>query len=225
MKFEDITKFGSNENIKANLGQIQAKLIQVGSTISPLDRDDYQSFALNRILINSAIQVEHLSSYLHAPIEFLAWITRNLFECYLLCEFITPDPLKAKEFIMQKAVDELQINEGILTLSDADASNANSKPILDRNNHIRNTLKKHEIKESGHWTVSMLAQQTNNKDEYEAFFKLYSKYVHPSSWIINGNKSEYDTLSYRNIFLLQAQYYASCLIKAAEEYKTSHGMK
>lgn len=80
-------------------------------------------------------------------------------------------------------------------------------------------MKTYELSSAKHWTVNYLAKQTNNKLEYEAFFKLYSKYVHPSSWIINSHKSDYDNPVFRNIFFLQGRHFASCIIKLVSEYR------
>lgn len=222
MKFGDKVQFGNYEELISNLIQIQVKLTNIGSTITILNRNDYVGFGVKNIVIYAAKQVEQLCSYLDAPIEILAWKARNLFESYLLSEYIIKYSSKAKEFIAQIAVDELQINEGFLGLSDANTSDLIKDPILDRNKHIRTTLSKHGLNESNYWSVPFLAKQVDCVNEYEAFFKLYSKYVHPSSWLINGKKTQYDTENYRNVFILQAQYYSSCLLATSEKFNSAH---
>src|SRR5690606_25772302 len=168
----------------------------------------------------SGTLVNRLRAHFNSSIEFLAWTGRNLFECYLLITFLLMDQRNAKAYLSQKGIDELEINEGFLSLSSENTSEVVTRPILDRNEHIKKTLEKYELKRTSYWTISMLAKETNNEDEYKAFFKLYSKYFHPSSWLINSNPAEYDTEIYRNIFLLRAQYYASCILRTAEDYKS-----
>jgi len=221
MIFGDKVNFGDNNEIKANLEKIQKDLNRVKLTIEIKNRDDYLAFAIQNILLYSAKQVEQLSIYLEGPIDFISWKARNLFEAYLLCEYLVQFPAQAKVFIGQIAVDELQINEGFLGINATKNSDIYKKIILDRNEYIRSTLNKHKLKETGFWTVSFLAKAVDCQDEYTAFFKLYSKYVHPSSWIINGQESQYDTLVFRNVFILQAQYYLSRLLKTTENYQKS----
>jgi hypothetical protein len=132
--------------------------------------------------------------------------------------FILSNPSKAKEFVGQKASEELEINEGFLSLTKPDTPEEIIKSIRDRMTYIKELMKKHEVPIKRHWTVSYLAKQTNNKVEYEAFFKLYSKYIHPSSWIVNSQTNDYDNPVFRNIFLLQGQHYASFTQKLVSNY-------
>ncbi len=61
-----------------------------------------------------------------------------------------------------------------------------------------------------------ISKQLNTKDlankvglikEYEAFFKLYSKFIHPTSFLINSNPDTIHSLQFKNIFLMQFQDY------------------
>lgn len=219
MKFGDKVRFRSIGDIKANLINIESELNSSAATLPIGQINDFVGFSFRNLITYSALLVDRLISTIDQPIEFSAWTARNLFECYLISVYIVTDPLKAKEFLVQKASDELEINEGILSLKNVNTKKETLKPIHDRIEHIKTTMKNHGLIQSKHWTVSMLANQTGNKDEYDAFFKLYSKYVHPSSWLINGKTNEFDNLTYKNIFLIQAQYYADCILKIASDYK------
>lgn len=219
MKFGDKVIYGSTDDVNTNLRRIISVLNEGVSKLLLKGGDDYVLFALRALTNYAGVLFERLISYQDFPIEYNAISARNLFECYLLIAYIISDPSKAKEFFSQKAYDELEINEGFLSLTTANTSETSIKLIRDRMDYIKEIMKKHELTPSRHWTVSYLAQQTNNKLEYEAFFKLYSKYVHPSSWIVNSRDNEYDNPVFRNIFLLQGQHYASCIIKLISEYQ------
>lgn len=92
------------------------------------------------------------------------------------------------------------------------------KVIQDRMEYINAIMKASELTPSKNWNVNYLAKQTNNELEYKAFFKLYSKYVDTSSWIMNSFKEEYDNPVFKNIFTLQGQHYASCTTKLISKY-------
>src|SRR5207237_306565 len=77
---------------------------------------------------------------------------------------------------------------------------------------------KHGVAESRPLAVSVLAKQTGNQDEYEAFFKLYSKYVHPSAWLVFARVDEADTPAFRNVFFIQAQYSGAKILKLIQDY-------
>jgi hypothetical protein len=219
MKLGDKVVFGSTEDVNTNLRKIISVLDEEVSKLLLKEGVDYPLFALRALTNYTGVLFDRLISHQDFPIEYNAISARNLFECYLLIAYINSDPSKAKEFLSQKAYDELEINEGFLSLKTANTSETSIKLIRDRMDYIKELMKKNGFIPSRHWTVSSLAQQTNNKVEYEAFFKLYSKYVHPSSWIVNSFNNEYDNPIFRNIFLLQGQLYASRIIKLISEYQ------
>lgn len=222
MKLGDRTRFGSDADIIANIKRISELLGDAASKVHIKDKDDYIGFALQRLAMYVQRQLQQLASLYNGPIELHGWFARNLFETYLLCEYLLRDTNRAKKFIAQKGIDELQISEGLLSLS-KDPKDPSAAPVKARIDHIRRTLAKHGLAESSHWSVSMLAKDVGCREDYEAFFKLYSKYVHPSSWTVNAEPSEIDNPSIRNIFLVQAQYYSGRIASLIGEHGKSRG--
>jgi hypothetical protein len=221
MKFGDKTIYGSTEDIRANLNKV---ILQLNDKVSKLNEKkglDFVLISMKSLVNYTSLLLERLTIYQESPIEFIAISARNLFECYLLVAFILSDPSRAKEFVGQKASEELEINEGFLSLTKTSTPEATIKSIQDRMTYIKELMKNYEIPIKKHWTVSYLAKQTNNKIEYEAFFKLYSKYIHPSSWILNSPVNEYDNVVFRNIFIMQGRHYASCIQKLVSNYLNS----
>lgn len=218
MKLGEKEIYGFTEDVKAKLHEAVLQLNAKVSTLNEKEGLDFVLISMRNLTNYTSVLFERLISYQQSPIEFCATTARNLFECYLLVAFILSDPSKAKEFTGQKASDELEIGEGFLSITKPDTQNAAIKSIQDRMSSVKKLMNQHEIPMGKHWTVSFLAKETNNKVEYEAFFKLYSKYIHPSSWIVNSFPNEYDNPVFRNIFLLQGQHYASCTQKLVSEY-------
>lgn len=202
----------SINDLSKELNRIVSELNEASSKLLIISETDYRLVALRGISSYTSVLFDRLITNQNAPIEHLAISARNLFECYLLTAYITDDPSRAKEFISQKAFDELEINEGFLSLTTTNTSAATIKMIQDRKDYINNLMEKFELIPTKHWTVSHLAKQTNNKLEYDAFFKLYSKYVHPSSWLMNGHNYEYDNPVFRNIFLSQGQIFTKRIV-------------
>jgi Family of unknown function (DUF5677) len=218
MQFGEKEIYGSTEDVKAKLHEVVLQLNVKVSTLNEKKGLDFVLISMRNLTNYTLILFERLISYHQSPIEFCAISARNLFECYLLVAFILSHPSKAKEFTGQKASDELEIGEGFLSITKPGTQDAAIKSIQDRMFSVKKLMSQHEIPIEKHWNVSFLAKQTNNKVEYEAFFKLYSKYIHPSSWIVNSFPYEYDNPVFRNIFLLQGQHYASCTQKLVSEY-------
>ncbi len=70
--------------------------------------------------------------------------------------------------------------------------------------------------------LSALAKAVGLESEYKAFFKLYSKYVHPSSWLVNRDPYWVQAWQWRTIFTVSAQLYAADTI---ERIKTAIGAR
>jgi len=218
MKFEDKVSDRFTDDVNTNLRKVILELNEQTSVLVQKERHDYTLFALRALVSYTGTLFERLISHKGFPIEYSAISARNLFETYLLVDYITSEPAKGKEFLSQKSFDELEINEGFLALETA-ASEGSIKAIRERIDYIKRLMKENNFKPSKYWTVSYLAQQTNNKVEYDAFFKLYSKYIHPSSWIVNSFNNEYDNPVFRNIFFSQGHIFANRIIKLISKYQ------
>ncbi|SHF84479.1 hypothetical protein SAMN05444377_1244 [Flavobacterium fontis] len=203
----------SSNEIDKELNGIVAKLNEKATMLARNNKSDYLVFALRGLSSYTSVLFNRLIANQNMPIEHLAFTARNLFECYLLIAYIIDEPIKAKEFISQKAFEELEINEGFLCLTTETTSESSIKTIRDRMNYINEVMKSAELTPTKYWSVSNLAVKTNNKIEYDAFFKLYSKYVHPSSWIVNSHSFEYDNPVFKSIFYSQGHIFTKRIIK------------
>ena len=210
-------KFANELNKELSI--IVAELNEEASKLLINKETDYRVVALRGLSNYTRVIFDRLIVNQNAPIEHFAISARNLFECYLLIAYVIDEPSRAKEFISQKAFEELEINEGFLSLTTTTTSETSIKMILDRMDDIKKLMKSAELTPSRHWNVSHLAIQTNNKIEYDAFFKLYSKYVHPSSWIVNSHDFEYDNPVIKNIFFSQGQIFTRRIVKLIYKYQ------
>lgn len=218
MKFGDKEIKGSTDDVNINLRKIISVLNEKVSKLLLKHGEDYHLFAVRALANYTGELFDRLISHKDFPIEYNAISARNLFECYLLIAYIISNPSKAKEFLSQKAYDELEISEGFLSLTTVNTPETTVSLIRERMDYIKELMKKHEFTTSKNWNVNYLAIQTNNQLEYKAFFKLYSKYVHPSSWVVNSHNNEYDNPVFKSIFILQGQHYASCITKIISQY-------
>jgi hypothetical protein len=66
-----------------------------------------------------------------------------------------------------------------------------------------------------HIQAGDLAKKIGASEEYTAFYKLYSKLVHPSSWFVNS-LSAVETPIYRQMLISNAQIYGRLILRAIE---------
>lgn len=216
-------KFANELSKQLNL--IVAELDEEASKLLINKETDYRVVALRGLSNYTHILFNRLITNQNEPIESVAISARNLFECYLLIAYVIDDPSKAKEFISQKAFDELEISEGFLSLTNATTPETSITMIQNRMDYIKKLMASAELTPSRHWSVSHLARQTNNKVEYDAFFKLYSKYVHPSSWIVNSHDYERDNPVFKNIFFSQGQIFTKRIVELIYKYQRKQSLQ
>lgn len=138
------------------------------------------------------------------PIEFYGWLSRALFELYVLTLFVLRSEENLQVFLKAAMTDEIMILEGLRQLEGYASVEAGEeiRAEIDR-------LKAERGDERSQLpTYAAIATAVGVKEEYDAFWRLYSKYVHPSSWMINGKPDRVRNVSYERIFQLQAQFNA-----------------
>lgn len=91
------------------------------------------------------------------------------------------------------------------------AGNEHTNLIRERIGLADEVLGKHGFpnrKDAFPWPLKDLAKFIGVQEEYEAFYKPLSKYVHPSAWITLSDPDESHALNYWEMVKLKAQLYA-----------------
>lgn len=107
----------------------------------------------------------------------------------------------------QLAGDEVQILEGVLTLANG-AKREHIATLNSRLIEISAICKRHGINPSKPFQIAELARIMNRSEDYNALYKLFSKYVHPSSWLVNNSEEITQNTDTLNIFVIHSQLYS-----------------
>ena len=170
----------------------------------------------------SALQLERLADSYPAAIEAVAWATRNLFEIDVLLRWVLLDPAtNVNKWLGQIAGDEQQLIEGFLTLAGAQRL-AQGRELQRRMQEIKRICEKHGIDPTKPMRMDKLAAETGQLEDYTALYKLFSKYVHPSAWLLNSPDSSRRSSEYLNIFVMHAQLYALDTYARSEDWFRTH---
>ena len=220
-RLKDITVRGSDEDVVRNLTTIAVKLAEFDRIVPTLPVDDFMGIAAKRLLAYQANELNAAALCLRIDLHAFAWRVRNIFEGFLLLEYTTKSAQNAKIFVAQKIADEITILEGVLSLDPT--SQPDNTEITRRKDKATAVLAKHGINKASPWRVDFLAAQTNHSSEYGAFYKLYSKYVHPSAWTILSAADEYNNKDYWEVFIIQAQLYGHMSVGCAEAFLATRG--
>ena len=195
---------GSVADVVSNLHAVAGELRSIAAAWSRLPRL-YLPVTQAKLLVCIADELKAINEGLRADTRLLAWRTRNVFEYFLLLHKTSTEEA-AKLFAAQALTDEIEILEGLIGL--APPGDSCIQPAKDEVQRLRATLSKYGASITKHWTVAELARAAGHKAGYDAFFKVYSKYVHPSGWSVTAPAETLNSEEYQEIFIHTVQVYA-----------------
>lgn len=150
---------------------------------------------------------------LQTPLEVLALATRNTFELWLRLQHLMASEDNCQRWRNENLTDQLQIFEAVLTIDGPESAKAEIRAAMERTRECGAEMDL--SRGPGPMTTNALARATGHAGEYNAFYKLYSKLVHPSSWAVNS-PSAASTPVYRMILSANAQTYGWAILELVE---------
>jgi len=216
MHLREFVNFGDENEIRSNLKECESELIGLASNLNTSRLLNERLFLLQKLVCYAGFQMKYLQQAYGFSTEFYAWIARNMFEIYLIVRSVLSSDENAKKFISRHAFDEIDILDGIKKIPESGHSKETT--VIDKRIGVINDLvEKHGMTFSKAPRMAELAGETGLTNDYEGFYKFYSKYVHPSSWLILGDREKVHSSEYRNIFLIMAQFYAGLVAQVASD--------
>jgi hypothetical protein len=210
-RVRDHVQFGSPQQVSTNL-QRQAELLDKDADrIWPLRELGPICHVLSNLLRCTARQLRMLDKSAMLPIEVAAGACRTTFEVNIRTRLVISNPARLHEFIAERVFDEISILEAFKSLveeSPEETPKSVLDPIDDRLRELLNFADKKKLSKPKRQTWEARAREANVSKEYNTLWRLYSNYVHGSSWLVNAQDSERDNDDYRNLLLIQTQIYA-----------------
>jgi hypothetical protein len=142
--------------------------------------------AKNRVLPyiceRAALEAERMVNWYDndEPPEFFAWTARNVLEISYITEYVTKADEDLKKFLNRALDDIKDIGEGLKELA---LENLEAIKTIEETQQ-KYELKKYKLKGKMPARTKDLAKAVSNEKEHKSFFKIYSKYVHPTAWLI-----------------------------------------
>lgn len=211
-------RMGSQVDVARQLGVIATQFSEVADLIAVRIPRAQQSLALLNLSRRFAHELFRLERLAGEGIDLVAWCTRNAFELNLLVRYVLLSDAMAGAFLGESAKDEQQILEGFATFANGQSSEARAV-VQSRIEDIGKLASKHGIQLRKPKSTSDIAKEVGCADEYAGLFKFMSKYVHPSSWLVNRKPEDTQSLEYWNVLVIHAQMYAlDALRRINEQY-------
>lgn len=203
----DSLKFGSTQDAVEAVREAGSRVASIAAHIRTGCERNEVNLALHNLAERIGQELLRIARNHDQGLDLIAWSTRNVFELNLLVRFVLQADSNAKRFLAEAAKDEQQVLEGFLSFSSASSGEAR-KAVERRVAQIDELAAKHGVKLLKQLQTAKLAELVGCSEEYTAMFKFMSKYVHPSSWLINRPPSETQSETYWNVLVIHAQIYA-----------------
>lgn len=163
---------------------------------------------LVNLLSSTSDYLELMKSSLNSHISVLALCTRNIYEINIRARSLIEHQDEMAKWQSEAVTDKVQTLEGILSLAN-ESENINEQNILkseiDRLNGLVQKYGFPVVKQPA--STGNIANKVGQEGEHKALFKLYSKLVHPSSYLVNdyGGASSIEN---QKTLQIHAQLYA-----------------
>jgi len=165
-----------------------------------------QTDVLSKLMRRTAYEHRKLADALLGPIEELAWRSRNLFELGLIVRYVVSDPSNLQCWLAQKPQDLKEIMEGFIRLHGDQAPETPAwRTII---SILEAQAAAQGLPVARRISAAALADLAGIRGEYDAYFKLSSKFIHPTSWLVNEAEEAVDNPLFRRLFVLLASMHA-----------------
>jgi len=189
------------------LEDLAAQFTAAAEWISKNVQRTNESIAFVNLLTACASYLETACGNIEAHISVLAMISRSLYEVNLQVRDIVDSHDGILRWQAEAVADKIQIFEGMLKLTTVNDMASERAGIRTKIERLKSLRDKHGLPDVKPKPSGNLARSVGLFDEHEALFKLYSKLVHPSSFLINDHKTAASD-EIRIILQVQAQLYA-----------------
>jgi hypothetical protein len=111
---------------------------------------------------------------------------RSLYELDLRTRHILASPSNMKAWHSEAVEDKIQLLQGILGIDTTKANEEHRAILRGEIDRLKSLRSKHKLPEISHTpTTASIAKTCGVSDEHSALFKMFSKLVHPSSYLVN----------------------------------------
>ena len=207
-RLSDHVQTGSIKELRKKLDSLIKKPLQIKSWIEDnVPRSD-KSIAFTNFLSAISDSAALAKQSANKNISLLALATRNQYEINVRIRSIIEDSKELEKWLSELITDQIQIYEGVKELN-ADADMAFARKSLEVEiSRLRKIAIKHSLPEvKSPESTGRLASKLGLGAEHKSLFKLFSKLIHPTSYLLNNPE---DASSSNNFMILQihTQLYA-----------------
>ncbi|TIL86906.1 MAG: hypothetical protein E5Y73_26400 [Mesorhizobium sp.] len=204
----DYVVIGTQAEVDKAISDLVLHLGEVKTWINNnIPRTDRRVVMIN--FITSICEYLNMASLIgNGHVSILALATRSVYEIHLKVRLVVRSEDELKRWMSEALADKIQTLEGLLSLNTnrkMERERAQLRSEVDRLKNLADKYKLPEIKTPA--IAASMAADLGSTSEHKALFKMFSKLVHPSSYLIN-NYDNAAAQEMRAILQVHLQLYA-----------------
>lgn len=216
-RIRELIRYGTSAQVAQAIQQCQAAFTRTCRWITTNRERNNRNLAFFNLLSQAIPFLEFAAWGIDKPIQVLAFSARSLFELNLRARHILLSDDNLRQWMAEAVIDSIQVVEGILELREGRSPTDVSR-LQGEIERLRSLATKHDLASRGKpLGVGELANVVGQKTDYRTFFKLYSKLVHPSAYLVNGVAAQWDEVL-RHALTVNLQLYAFDLLERVRTY-------
>lgn len=199
----DYVASGTEDDLKLALESLEDKILLIMDWVDAVCPRNDENIALLNLLAANSQCVNIFQTAIGNHISILALATRNLYELNLIARSIIGSKNNLDEWNSEAITDNIQVLEGILSINTASDLADQRLILIEEINRLKKVRKKYSLPEiNTPASAGQIAKKLDSSDEHKSVYKLFSKLVHPSSYLVNNYKN---SASPETTMILQVQ--------------------
>lgn len=173
-----------------------------------------ESLVFRNLLWGAGNYIRLASENVDNHVSMLGLCIRGLYEIRLRVELMIEEDSEIGKWQAEAAVDKIELLNGICELNKDDEYSGLRQTLQAEIARMRALLSKHGFKEDKISPVGNIPKKLDGEsgkkdrdDEHKALFKLLSKIIHPTSYLINNYNNAADAVVY-DVLYVHGQLYA-----------------
>ncbi len=212
-RVRDFVKFEASSEEIANRLSLLAKAVDSMATwIRNNCVRDEEHLVIHNLLTALHPYIDIYQANTSGPISLIALCTRSTYELNVRVRLVLKSPNNIRTWMSEAADDRIDLLKAIIELSDTE--NPAAATLRDEVLRCEELKRKHNlpnIRKADTQPIA-LAREVGLEEEHKALFKLFSKLVHPTSYLVNSGNVLDDT-RLRNVLLIHFQLYVIDTLK------------
>ncbi len=216
-RLRDLVTFGTSpDQIPSRLRAIRAAIAEAANWIEEHHPRDERRVLLCNLLRAPLSYIDLYALNLSGQLPVLAFCTRSVFELDVRVRHVLLCPNNLEKWLSEAAQDHAELLEATIGIAEpGDPRTAILRTELDRIASIKLRHKLPELRKTD-TQAATLAREVGMEREHKSLFKIFSKLVHPTSYLVNSGNAMTDA-QMRDVLLVHFQLYILDLLKRVSD--------